>query len=104
MSNTCGKRFQWQLGDLPAGFDHKYTYSNLGYNLKMTEMQASIGFTQIHKISDFIEKRKNNFQYLKENLSSMTDYIILPEPTKSSQPSWFGFPITIKENLSFNNA
>ncbi len=101
VSNTCGKRFQWQLGDLPAGYDHKYTYSNLGYNLKMTEMQASIGFTQIHKISDFIEKRKNNFQYLKENLSSMTDYIILPEPTKSSQPSWFGFPITIKENLSF---
>jgi CDP-6-deoxy-D-xylo-4-hexulose-3-dehydrase len=100
VNNTCGKRFEWKLGQLPLGYDHKYVYSNLGYNLKMTEMQASIGLAQMEKISDFIKARKNNFQYLKDNLNSMSDYFIMPEATESSDPSWFGFPITIKKNSS----
>lgn len=102
VNNTCGKRFEWKLGELPLGYDHKYIYSNLGYNLKMTEMQASIGLAQMEKTSNFIKARKNNFQYLKENLSSITDYFILPEATNSSDPSWFGFPITIKQNSPFS--
>ena len=97
--NTCGKRFSWQLGDLPRGYDHKYIYSHLGYNLKITDMQAACGLAQLEKLSWFIERRKSNFALLKELLKPLEDKIILPEPTKGADPSWFGFPITIRENV-----
>ena len=97
--NTCGKRFSWQLGDLPKGYDHKYIYSHLGYNLKITDMQAACGLAQLEKLSWFIERRKSNFALLKELLKPLEDKIILPEPTKGADPSWFGFPITIRENV-----
>jgi CDP-6-deoxy-D-xylo-4-hexulose-3-dehydrase len=100
-SNTCGKRFNWKLGDLPEGYDHKYTYSNLGYNLKMTDMQAAVGLAQLQKLPKFIEKRRKNFSWLKKQFSSLEDYFILPQPTKNSTPAWFGFPITLRENASF---
>lgn len=96
--NTCGKRFCWKLGNLPEGYDHKYTYSHLGYNLKITDMQAACALAQLDKAPAFIQARKNNFQFLKERLSSCKEFLQLPEPTKDSEPSWFGFPITIKDN------
>jgi len=94
--NTCGKRFEWQLGDLPAGYDHKYTYSHLGYNLKISDMQAACGLAQLQKARVFIEKRKENFAYLKERLASCEEFLLLPNATPKSDPSWFGFPITLK--------
>ena len=94
--NTCGKRFEWQLGDLPAGYDHKYTYSHLGYNLKISDMQAACGLAQLQKARAFIEKRKENFAYLKERLASCEEFLLLPNATPKSDPSWFGFPITLK--------
>jgi len=97
--NTCNKRFSWQLGDLPKGYDHKYTYSHLGYNLKITDMQAACGLAQLERIEDFIQARKDNFKYLTEKLQSLTDYLVLPQATENSTPSWFGFPITIKEDI-----
>jgi len=96
--NTCGKRFSWQLGDLPDGYDHKYTYSHLGYNLKITDMQAACGLAQLERVDDFVQSRKDNFSYLTEKLQSLTDYLILPAATESSVVSWFGYPITIKQN------
>lgn len=101
-SNTCGKRFGWKLGDLPEGYDHKYTYSNLGYNMKITDMQAAIGLAQLQKLPEFIEKRKYNFQFLKKKLSETTKFLILPEATPKSDPSWFGFPITVKDEAPFS--
>ncbi|MGI0047458.1 MAG: lipopolysaccharide biosynthesis protein RfbH [Nitrosotalea sp.] len=101
-SNTCGKRFEWQLGELPYGYDHKYTYSHLGYNLKITEMQAAVGLAQMDKLPKFIQARKNNFQFLKQNLTHLEEYFILPEATKNSDPSWFGFPITVKPQAPFS--
>jgi CDP-6-deoxy-D-xylo-4-hexulose-3-dehydrase len=101
-SNTCGKRFEWKLGDLPYGYDHKYTYSNPGYNLKITEMQAAIGVAQLTHLSEFIKKRKINFRLLKEGLQFFNNYLILPKATGNSDPSWFGFPITVKENSKFS--
>jgi CDP-6-deoxy-D-xylo-4-hexulose-3-dehydrase len=95
--NTCSKRFCWQLGNLPAGYDHKYTYSHLGYNLKITDMQAACGLAQLEQARAFIEKRKENFKFLYERLSSCEEFLILPNATADSEPSWFGFPITIKE-------
>jgi CDP-6-deoxy-D-xylo-4-hexulose-3-dehydrase len=95
--NTCSKRFCWQLGNLPAGYDHKYTYSHLGYNLKITDMQAACGLAQLEQARTFIEKRKENFKFLYERLSSCEEFLILPNATPDSEPSWFGFPITIKE-------
>jgi len=95
--NTCGKRFSWQLGDLPQGYDHKYIYSHAGYNLKITDMQAACGVAQLEKIDAFVEARKENFTYLTEKLQSLTDYLILPEATKGSDPAWFGYPITLRE-------
>jgi len=95
--NTCGKRFDQKLGDLPQGYDHKYTYSHLGYNLKISDMQAACGLAQIKRLPEFVEKRNKNFEYLKERLQSVTDFIELTESTDNSNPSWFGFPITIKE-------
>lgn len=95
--NTCGTRFNMQLGSLPAGYDHKYTYSHLGYNLKITDMQAACGLAQLKRLPEFIEKRNANFDYLKNRLSTVTDFVELTEPTENSTPSWFGFPITLKE-------
>ena len=94
--NTCGKRFDQQLGSLPQGYDHKYTYSHLGYNLKITDMQAACGLAQMDRVEDLVETRKINFKYLKEGLASCEEFLILPEATENSDPSWFGFPITIK--------
>jgi CDP-6-deoxy-D-xylo-4-hexulose-3-dehydrase len=100
--NTCGTRFNMQLGSLPQGYDHKYTYSHLGYNLKITDMQAACGLAQLKRLPEFIEKRNANFDYLKNRLASVTDFIELTEPTENSTPSWFGFPITLKENAGVN--
>jgi CDP-6-deoxy-D-xylo-4-hexulose-3-dehydrase len=96
--NTCGKRFAWQLGDLPYGYDHKYTYSHLGYNLKVTDMQAACALAQLEKAPEFIRARKDNFHFLKERLKSCEEFLQLPQATDNSDPSWFGFPITLKEN------
>ena len=99
--NTCGKRFDWQLGSLPCGYDHKYTYSHIGYNLKATDMQAALGLSQIEKLPFFIERRKENFRYLSIALKSMEGCLILPEATPGSDPAWFGFPIAVREDASF---
>ncbi|OCH18576.1 lipopolysaccharide biosynthesis protein RfbH [Aliivibrio logei] len=96
--NTCGKRFDQQLGSLPDGYDHKYTYSHLGYNLKITDMQAACGLAQMDRVEDLVQARKDNYAHLKEGLASCEEFIILPEATENSNPSWFGFPITIKED------
>lgn len=94
--DTCGKRFCWKLGDLPAGYDHKYVYSHLGYNLKISDMQAAVGLAQMDRLESFIESRKVNFSYLKQKLNGLSHVIILPESTPNSDPAWFGFPITIR--------
>lgn len=96
--NTCGKRFCWKLGTLPEGYDHKYTYGHLGYNLKITDMQAACGLAQLDKAPAFIQARKDNFKFLKERLATCEEFLILPEATENSDPSWFGFPITLKDN------
>ena len=96
--NTCGKRFCQKLGKLPEGYDHKYTYSHLGYNLKITDMQAACGLAQLEKASEFIQARKDNFAFLKERLKDCEEFLYLPEATEHSDPSWFGFPMTLKEN------
>lgn len=96
--NTCKKRFGWQLGSLPQGYDHKYTYSHIGYNLKITDMQAACALAQMDKLPDFIKQRKENYNYLKDKLKSLEEFLILPEATEHSEPSWFGFPITLSEN------
>lgn len=100
--NTCGKRFDWQLGNLPYGYDHKYTYSNMGFNLKITDMQAACGLAQLDKLDSFVKARKENFKYLSNKLESCKDFIYLPEASKNSEPSWFGFLITLKENTGIN--
>jgi CDP-4-dehydro-6-deoxyglucose reductase, E1 len=97
--NTCGKRFEQQLGDLPYSYDHKYTYSHLGYNLKISDMQAACGLAQLKRLPEFIKKRNENFTYLKSKLSGLTGFINLPQATENSEPSWFGFPITLKEGI-----
>ncbi len=96
--NTCGKRFDWMLGNLPHGYDHKYIYSHLGYNLKITDMQAACALAQLDKAPNFIQARKDNFEFLKKRLKSCEEFLLLPEATEGSDPSWFGFPISIKEN------
>lgn len=101
VDNTCGKRFDWQLGDLPNGYDHKYTYSHVGYNLKLTDMQAAVGCAQLDKLDGFIEKRRENFEFLKKKLAPLQDYLLLPEATPNADPSWFGFLISVKENAPF---
>ncbi len=100
--NTCGKRFGWKLGDLPQGYDHKYTYSHIGYNLKISDMQAACALAQMDRLPSFIETRKQNFAFLKKRLSTCEDFLILPEATANSDPSWFGFPVTLKESNDFS--
>ena len=100
--NTCNKRFSWKLGDLPFGYDHKYTYSHLGYNMKITDMQAACGLAQLDRLDGFIKKRKENFNFLYKNLKDLEEFLILPEPEKNSEPSWFGFPLTLKKNSKYN--
>jgi len=95
--NTCGKRFEWQLGNLPFGYDHKYTYSHLGYNLKISDMQAACALAQMARLEGFVAARRKNFSYLKERLKTCEEFLVLPEATPKSDPSWFGFPITLKE-------
>lgn len=95
--NTCSKRFCWQLGDLPQGYDHKYTYSHLGYNLKITDMQAACALAQMDRVDDFIAARKRNFAWLSERLSGCVEQLILPHATPNSDPSWFGFPLTLRD-------
>lgn len=100
--NTCGKRFEHQHGDLPYGYDHKYTYSHIGYNLKATDMQAAVGLAQLQKIVGFIETRRANFAYLNENLQDLQEVLILPQATPNSEPSWFGFPIAVRKDARFS--
>ena len=101
IDNTCGKRYEWQLGDLPTGYDHKYTYSHVGYNLKMTDMQAAVGVAQLDKLPTFIERRKQNFDFLYSHLQDLQDVLLLPEVTPNSDPSWFGFLLSVKDNAPF---
>jgi len=96
--NTCLKRYEWQLGELPDGYDHKYTYSHLGYNLKSGDIQAAIGLAQLDRLDTFVKKRKDNWAYLYRNLKELEEFIILPKPTEYSDPSWFGFALTVKDN------
>jgi CDP-4-dehydro-6-deoxyglucose reductase, E1 len=99
--NTCGKRFDWQLGDLPYGYDHKYIYSHIGYNLKLTDMQAAVGVSQLKKLPEFIEARKRNFRKLYDGLQDLEEFFILPEATPNSDPSWFGFPLAVRPQAPF---
>ena len=99
--NTCQKRFEWQLGDLPKGYDHKYTYSHIGYNLKATDMQAALGLSQLSKLDDFVTKRKHNFQFLKTRLENV-EGLSIAQATPDSDPAWFGFPITLDPNHPVN--
>jgi CDP-6-deoxy-D-xylo-4-hexulose-3-dehydrase len=100
--NTCLKRYEWQLGDLPEGYDHKYTYSHIGYNLKSGDIQAAIGIKQLERLDFFVEKRRSNFLKLNQSLENLSDRLILPMATEESNPSWFGFPITVKKQSGRN--
>jgi CDP-6-deoxy-D-xylo-4-hexulose-3-dehydrase len=99
--NTCGKRFGWQLGELPCGYDHKYTYSQLGYNLKATDLQAAVGVAQLEKLPAFIAARRRNFALLRDGLADLERFFLLPEPTPGSEPSWFGFPLAVRPGAPF---
>lgn len=102
VANTCGKRFEWQLGDLPCGYDHKYIYSHIGYNLKMTDMQAAVGVAQLQKLPHFTALRQRNWQQLYDGLKPYEEFFILPQATPGSQPSWFGFLLTVREDAPFS--
>lgn len=99
--NTCGKRFDWQAGELPYGYDHKYIYSHVGYNMKLTDMQAAVGVSQLRKLSHFVEARKRNWRLLYEGLKPFEEFLILPEATSNSDPSWFGFVISVRAGAPF---
>lgn len=99
--NTCGKRFDWQLGQLPCGYDHKYTYSHIGYNLKVTDMQAAVGVSQLKKLPSFIAARNKNWQALRDGLADLQDVYLLPEATPGTVPSWFGFPFAVRPEAPF---
>jgi CDP-6-deoxy-D-xylo-4-hexulose-3-dehydrase len=101
-SNTCGKRFDWDLGQLPHGYDHKYIYSHIGYNLKATDMQAAVGVAQMKKLPQFIAARKRNFDTLRAGLQDLQEFFVLPSATPNSDPSWFGFPLLVKEDAPFS--
>jgi CDP-6-deoxy-D-xylo-4-hexulose-3-dehydrase len=100
--NTCGKRFDWRLGALPHGYDHKYIYSHIGYNLKATDMQAAVGVAQLKKLPAFIAARKKNYAALREGLAGAQNHFVLPEATPNSDPSWFGFPLLVREDAPFS--
>lgn len=100
--NTCGRRFCWKLGDLPEGYDHKYVYSHLGYNLKISDMQAACGLAQMDRLPGFVEARRRNFAYLREKMAGLEEYLVFPEASSEAQPSWFGFPVTLKEAANVN--
>lgn len=102
MDNTCTKRFRWKLGDLPTGYDHKYIYSHLGYNLKITDMQAAVGVAQLARLPDFISARRRNFQRLHAGLQELQEFLVLPEATKGADPAWFGFLITVRDDAPFS--
>ncbi len=99
--NTCLKRYEWKLGDLPEGYDHKYTYSHIGYNMKSGDISAAIGLAQLERLPEFVRIRRENFRYLSDGLQDYQEYFILPEATKGSDPSWFGFPITVRDGAPF---
>ena len=99
--NTCGKRFDWQLGSLPAGYDHKFTYAHLGYNLKLTDMQAAVGVAQMKKLPGFVKARQANWARLREGLRDLEEFFVLPEPTPGGEPSWFGFVLTVRPGAPF---
>lgn len=98
VDDTCGKRFGWKLGELPEGYDHKYTYSHIGYNLKLTDMQAAVGVAQLEKLEDFVAQRRLNFAYLRTTLEPLQEFLILPEITEKAESSPFGFPITVSDS------
>lgn len=102
--NTCGKRFEQQFGSLPDGYDHKYTYSHMGYNLKITDMQAACALAQMDRLASFIAQRKENFHYLTQGLANLTEYLQLPQATPNSDPSWFGYPITLRSECGVSRA
>jgi len=100
--NTCGKRFAWAWDELPCGYDHKYTYAHLGYNLKATDLQAAVGLAQLEKLPAFIEARRQNFARLRQGLADLEEFFILPEPTPGAEPSWFGFPLAVRPGAPFS--
>jgi CDP-6-deoxy-D-xylo-4-hexulose-3-dehydrase len=102
--NTCGKRFSWTLGELPPGYDHKYIYSHIGYNLKMTDMQAAVGVAQLKKLQSFIDARRKNWRRLRDGLANFDEDLILPEPTPHSDPSWFGFKLLVRKEAPFSRS
>jgi CDP-6-deoxy-D-xylo-4-hexulose-3-dehydrase len=102
VSNTCGMRFKQQQGDLPYGYDHKYTYSHIGYNMKVLDLQPAIGLAQLKKLPHFIKKRRANFKKLQQGLQKYKKYLILPKATRNSNPAWFAFPITVKKTAAFS--
>ncbi|MBI5554647.1 MAG: DegT/DnrJ/EryC1/StrS family aminotransferase [Elusimicrobia bacterium] len=102
--DTCQRRFSWQLGKLPFGYDHKYTYSHIGYNLKVTDLQAAIGVAQLEKLPAFIKARQDNFAFLSKLFKKYESYFILPQPTRQSEPSWFGFPLMVQKKAPFTRA
>jgi CDP-6-deoxy-D-xylo-4-hexulose-3-dehydrase len=101
VDNTCGKRYDWDLGELPHGFDHKYIFSEIGYNLKATDLQASLGVSQIKKLPRFVDARRRTWEFYRENLNEFEKFFVLPEPTLKSNPSWFGFMLSVKEDSPF---
>lgn len=101
VDNTCGKRYDWKLGDLPHGFDHKYIFSEIGYNLKSTDLQAALGISQIKKLPRFIDERRRTWEFYREHLNEFKEFFVLPEPTAYSDPSWFGFMLTVKDKAPF---
>lgn len=101
VDNTCKRRFEWQLGDLPKGYDHKYVYSHLGYNLKVTDLQASVGVAQLDRLDGFVAARRANWAWYRAQLADLGDVLVLPEPTPGSEPSWFGFMVTVREGAPF---
>lgn len=103
-NDTCGRRYDWELGNLPYGYDHKYIYSNIGYNLKLTDLQSAVGVTQIDKLDSFIKARKDNWNYLRNGFDQLNEFFYLPEPTENSEPSWFGFALTVREDAPFSRA
>lgn len=101
VDNTCKRRFEWQLGELPRGYDHKYVYSHLGFNLKMTDMQAAVGVAQLDRLDGFVEARRRNWDWFRRELADLEDVLVLPEPTEGSEPSWFGFMMSVREGAPF---